>query len=580
MGELMMEDMSNRIVPYRDNFDATEKEPSVLPAKFPQLFVNGCEGIAVGMKTYIPPHNLAELIDAAVLLLQKPKSTVADLMKFVKGPDYPTGGSIINKNELLNLYQTGTGKVVIRGKTKTESLSGGRTNLVITEIPYTMSGNKTLLVNSIVDLIRTGKLNEVSEVRDESDENVRIVLEVKKGQDADKVLNKLYKKTKLQDNDSCNFLVVHGVQPKIVNLKEYLTAFLDFQDEITTNKYTVLLEKAEDRLEIVEGLLKANDLIDPIIETIRFAKNISVAKNCLVTGNTTDINYRTKKMQQISSKFDFTENQAQVIVDMRLSRLNNLEISGYEKERNDLIKKIAFYQKVLASKNLLHKEIIKYLTEIRDTYGTKRKTSITNSEVNVTVEEDAPIVEDVQILIDRFGYMKVVDSASVSRSSDETLATFKHNISAINTDKLAVFTDKGNIYQLKLMDLPKLKMKDKGQPIDVLCGFKEKEDILLLAPMNEVTAGHILFIFDDGYVKNVPGSEYITRQKQTVATKLYDNQIFSILLNKDKTNLIVATEKKKQTIDLTAQIEHKKTVKGNKWIKKRDTDIIKSAELK
>lgn len=580
MGELMMEDMSDRIVPYRDNFDATDKEPEVLPAKFPQLFVNGCEGIAVGIKTYIPPHNLAELIDAAILLIQKPKSTIADLMKFVKGPDYPTGGSVINKNELLNLYQTGVGKVVIRGKTKTEPLTGGRTNLVITEIPYTMSGNKTLLVNSIVELIKNGKLNEVSEVRDESDENVRIVLEVKKGQDADKVLNKLYKKTKLQDNDSCSFWVIHGVQPKIVNLKEYLNAFLEFQDEITTNKYQLLLEKAQNRLEVVEGLLKANDLIDPIIETIRFAKNISVAKNCLITGDTADINYRTKKMEVMAKKFDFTENQAQVIVDMRLSRLNNLEITGYEKEKNDLIKKIASYQKILASKNLLHKEIIKYLTEIKESYGVRRKTSITNSEVNVIVEEEAPIEEAVQILIDRFGYLKVVDSVSVSRSSDETLGTFKHNISATNTDKLAVFTDKGNIYQLKLIDLPKLKMKDKGQPIDVLCGFKEKEEILLLAPMNEVTSGHIIFVFNDGYVKNVPGSEYITRQKLTVATKLYDNNIFSILLNKDKKNLIVATEKKKQTIDLTSQTEHKKTVKGNKWIKKRDTDSIKSVELK
>ena len=228
---------------------------------------------------------------------------------------------------------------------------------------------------------------------------------------------------------------------------------------------------------------------------------------------------------------------------------------------------------------MLHKEIIKYLTEIKEAYGIKRKTSITNSEVNVVVEEEAPIEESVQILIDRFGYLKVVDSASVSRSSEETLGTFKHNITAINTDKLAVFTDKGNVYQLKLMDLPKLKMKDKGQPIDVLCGFKEKEEIMLLAPMNEVTSGHILFIFDDGYVKNVPGSEYVTRQKLTVATKLYDNKIFSILFNKDKKNLVVTTEKKKQTIDLTAQGEHKKTVKGNKWIKKRETDAIKSVGL-
>lgn len=576
----MMEDISPQIVPFRDNFDATDKEPEVLPAKFPQLFVNGSEGIAVGMKCYIPPHNMGELIDAAVLLLQKPKSTVADLMQFVKGPDYPTGGTIINKNELLSLYETGTGKVVVRGKTKTEDLSGGRTNLVITEIPYTISGNKTLFVNSVVDLIKNNKLNEVSEIRDESDANTRIVLEIKKGQDADKVLNKLYKLTKLQDNDSCNFLVVMGVEPKIVNLKDYLTAFLEFQEEITTNKYKVLLEKAENRLEIVEGLLKANDLIDPIIETIRFAKNLGVAKTCLITGNTVDINYRTKKMQQMASKFDFTEAQAQVIVDMRLARLNNLEIVKFEKEKTELLKNIANYKKILASKKLLDKEIIKYMTEIKNNFATKRKTTITNSNVNVVVEEEAPAEEDIQILIDRFGYMKTVDSVSISRSSDETMSTFKHNIPAKNTDKLAVFTDKGNVYQIKLIDLPRLKMKDKGQPIDVLCGFKEKEDIMLIAPMNDVTKGHVIFVFDDGYVKYVEGAEYVTRQKQTVATKLYDNNIFSILLNSSEKNLIVSTEKKKFTIDLTEQEAHKKTVKGNKWIKKKDTDVIKEAKLK
>lgn len=580
MGELMMEDISDNIVPFRDNFDATDKEPEVLPAKFPQLFVNGSEGIAVGMKSYIPPHNMNELIDAAILLLQKPKSTVADLMEFVKGPDYPTGGIIINKNELLNLYETGTGKVVIRGKTKTEELAGGKTNLVITEIPYTVSGNKTLFINSIVDLIRNNKLNEVSEIRDESDSETRIVIEIKKGQDVDKVLNKLYKMTKLQDNDSCNFLVVMGVEPKVVNLKDYLSAFLEFQEEITTNKYKLLLEKAENRLEVVEGLLKANDLIDPIIETIRFAKNISIAKNCLVTGNTNDINYRTKKMQQIASKFDFTETQAQVIVDMRLSRLNNLEISKYEKEKTELLKNIANYQKILASKKLLHKEIIKYMTEIKNKYGVKRKTSITNTNTTIVVEEDIPVEEDIQILIDRFGYMKTVDSVSVSRSSEETLSTFKYNISSKNTDKLAVFTNKGNVYQIKLIDLPRLKMKDKGQPIDVLCGFKDKEEIMLISPMNEVTSGHIIFVFDDGYVKNVKGSEYVTRQKQTVATKLYDNNIIAIVLNFSEKNLVVTTEKKTFTIELATQESHKKTVKGNKWIKKKDTDIITSVELK
>ena len=580
MGQFMLEDINKRIVPYKDNFDATEKEPCVLPSKFPQLFVNGCDGLAVGMRTYIPTHNLGELIDATILLIQKPKSTIDDLMKFVKGPDYPTGGTIINKKDLKSLYETGNGKVVIRGKTKIESLSGGRNNLVITEIPYTSSGNKMALVTSIINLMKENKLNEVADVRDESSDDIRIVLEIKKGQNIDNVLNKLYKKTKLQDSENCNFLViVDEVIPKVVNLKEYLQNFIEFQEEITTNKYELLLEKATSRLEIVEGLLIANDMVDPIIETIRYAKNISTAKKCLMTGDITDISYKLKKNETLAKKFSFTEAQASVILDMRLAKLNNLEINAFEKEKNELLKKISNYEKILKSKTLLDKEIIKYLTEIKDKFATKRKTNIITSETNIVLEEETPIEEDVKVLIDRFGYLKVVDTVSVNRSSEETLNTFKHNILIKSTDKLAILTNLGNIYQLKINDLPRLKMKDKGQPIDVLCGFKENEEILLIKPMNEIINGKVLFVFDDGYVKNVEGKEYITRQKQTVATKLYNNNIYSIFNYANEKTLKVVSSKKTYEIDLQNQELHKKSVKGSKLIKLKTNETIKETSI-
>lgn len=580
MGQFMLEDINKRIVPYKDNFDATEKEPCVLPSKFPQLFVNGCDGLAVGMRTYIPTHNLGELIDATILLIQKPKSTIDDLMKFVKGPDYPTGGTIINKKDLKSLYETGNGKVVIRGKTKIESLSGGRNNLVITEIPYTSSGNKMALVTSIINLMKENKLNEVADVRDESSDDIRIVLEIKKGQNIDNVLNKLYKKTKLQDSENCNFLViVDEVIPKVVNLKEYLQNFIEFQEEITTNKYELLLEKATSRLEIVEGLLIANDMVDPIIETIRYAKNISTAKKCLMTGDITDISYKLKKNETLAKKFSFTEAQASVILDMRLAKLNNLEINAFEKEKNELLKKISNYEKILKSKTLLDKEIIKYLTEIKDKFATKRKTNIITSEANIVLEEETPIEEDVKVLIDRFGYLKVVDTVSVNRSSEETLNTFKHNILIKSTDKLAILTNLGNIYQLKINDLPRLKMKDKGQPIDVLCGFKENEEILLIKPMNEIINGKVLFVFNDGYVKNVEGKEYITRQKQTVATKLYNNNIYSIFNYANEKTLKVVSSKKTYEIDLQNQELHKKSVKGSKLIKLKTNETIKEISI-
>lgn len=581
-GQMLLDGINERIVPFKDNYDANEREPVVLPTKIPQLFLNGCDGLAVAMKSYIPPHNLGELIDATVLLIQKPKSTTKDLMQFVKGPDYPTGGIIINKKDLLNLYETGEGKIVIRGKVETETISGGKTNLIITEIPYTLSGNKTKLLSDIIDLMKSGKLNELSDARDESDENVRIVLEVKKGQDINKLLNKLYKKTKLQDNESCNFLVVDEVTPKVIGLKEYLNYFISFQQEITTNKYKLDLEKAQARLEIVEGLLLANDLVDPIIETIRYAKNISIAKKCLMTGDTTNVNYKTKKNENLSKKFSFTERQAIEILSMRLSKLNNLEISDFEKEKQKLMKDIARYEKILGNKSLLNKEIIKYLTEIRNNLAIERKTIIKNDEVNVVVEEDTPIEEDIQILIDRFGYLKIVDTVSITRSSEDTLNTFKYNMTAKNTDKLAIFTNLGNLYQIKLLDLPRLKIKDKGQPIDILCGFKDKnEEIMFITPMNNIVNSHLIFVFNDGYMKKVPGSEFISIKKLTTATKIYDNVLTNILHYNGEKTLILETNKKERNISNIDAIEdYKKTTKGNKWGKLTKDEFILNAYLK
>ena len=444
IGELMLEDLNNAIVPFVDNFDANEKEPTYLPSKLPILFINGIEGIAVGMKTYIPPHNLGELIDATLFLIKNPKATITDLMKFVKGPDYPTGGTVINKKELKELYTTGSGKVKIRGKVEIEKVGNDKSNIIITEIPYTLSGRKPALISSIVDLMKANKLSEVTEIRDESSEETRIVIEVKKGQDIDKLLNKLYLKTKLQDNETCNFLVIDidGVTPKVVNLKDYLQTFISVQETITHKKYQLLLNKAKERLEIVEGLLKANDIVDAIIETIRYAKNVQTAKKCLISGDTTNINYKLKKNQTIASKFDFTENQAQVILDMRLAKLNKLEISSFEKEMKDLLSKINAYEKILKSKTLLDKKIMEYLEEIKQEFATKRKTNIIDIDNNNIVVEDEIQEEEVKVIIDRFGYLKVVDNNSLARSTDDTIKSFKHIISILNTDKLAIFTDK------------------------------------------------------------------------------------------------------------------------------------------
>ena len=581
MGQLMLEGIHKEVVPYIDTYDATDMEPTVFPCKYPQLFLNGADGIAVGMKSMIPPHNLAELIDSTIAYIKKPNITTKALMQYLQGPDYPTGGIIVNQKDLLNMYETGVGKVVMRSKLHVEDAAYGKKNIIITEIPYTSSGNKTALIESIVTLMKDRKLDELSEVRDESSEDIRIVLEVKKGVDIDNLLNKLYKKTKLQNSQSYCFLVVNGVQPSVISFKEYLEIFVQFQEEITTKQYQLSLKKALSRLEIVEGLLKAMDLVDVIIETIRFSKNIATAKKCLTFGNTENIQFKTKKAQQIASKFNFTEAQAQVILEMRLQRLNNLELNALVKERNELVKSITSYEKLLASKTLLHKEIIKYLTSIKKSFEMPRKTEIQQVDLSAIVVKEKEIAEEeVQVLIDRFGYVKVVDLVSVQRSSEDTIRTFRHVLTTLNTDKLAVFTDKGNLYQLKLSDIPKGKIKDKGQPIDVLCGFKEKEYPILIRPMNEVVKGKVLFVFDDGYVKYVPGTEYVTRQKATVSTKLYNNNIVDILFVDFQTKLEVETDSKKYVFDLLEEETHKKSVKGSKWFKKKDSERIKSCKLK
>ena len=314
LGLSMIESISPDVVEFKDNYTSEEREPTILPCLFPNLFLNGTEGIAVGMRSEIPTHNLGELIDAILAYMKKPKITTEELLEIIPGPDYPTGATIINKNELLELYKTGVGKIIIRAKIETEKGENGRTNLVVTEIPYTLSGQKEKLKDNLISLMKDKKLEEVADLRDESDaEGVRIVLEVKKGVDIPNLINKLYKKSRLQDTEACNFLVVNGQSPKQVGLKAYFEEFITFQEDIYTKKYKALLEKALHRQEMNNGLLLAFDMVDVIIETIRNAKNVATAKECLMTGNTKDIAFKTKKSASVANTFKFTEVQAQYI---------------------------------------------------------------------------------------------------------------------------------------------------------------------------------------------------------------------------------------------------------------------------
>lgn len=318
--ESFLADLDKDVVDFLPNFDETEREPSVLPAKIPNLLVNGSEGIAVGMATSIPPHNLSEVIDAAKAYMKNPEITVKELMKYVKGPDFPTGGIVINKDDLLSIYETGTGKIKIRGKVETEKAKGGKTNVVITEIPYPMIGaNIGKFLSDVAGLAETKKTQDITDISNQSSkEGIRIVIELKKDADVDHFINMLYKKTRLEDTFGVNMLAISDGRPETMGLKQIIKANVDFQFEVAGRKYKTLLEKELERREVQEGLIKACNVIDLIIEILRGSKDRAMVKTCLVEGKTEGIKFKSKESKIMAAQLRFTEKQANAILDMRL----------------------------------------------------------------------------------------------------------------------------------------------------------------------------------------------------------------------------------------------------------------------
>ncbi len=520
-GAALLESVEDGLVDLSPNFDNSEHEPTVLPAMLPNLLINGTTGIAVGMSTNIPAHNPGEVIDGVIAYMDDHDITVEKLMKHIPGPDFPTGGTIINKDDLLDIYKTGEGRIRLRGKVDIEKGDYGRTNIVITEIPYTVAGNKTRLVESLSNLLKDKVFEEIHDVRDESSkEGIRIVVEVKKDRDIENLLNGLYQKTPLEDTYGVNLLAIKDQQPVIFTLKSLIQEFVLFQEELYTKQYQNLLNKANDRLEIVEGLISAYDVIDLIIEILRGSTSTKQAKDCLINGLTSDINFRSKKSEKEASKLNFTEKQADAILAMPLGRLIGLEIQKLHNELDDLKGKIANYTKILASKSELYKVIKARLQEYKKSFNRPRRTEIDNEDKEVYVEEI--IEEEIYIFIDRFGYTKSIDSASYSRTSPETLEEYNHIIPMKNTDKLCFFTDEGNMYQVNALDIPQAKIRDKGVLIQTLSKM-EKENILFYTSFEELFESQLVFVTKNGYIKQVSGAEFETNRYSLIATKLKDD---------------------------------------------------------
>lgn len=523
--EVYLKDL-DKTVDFVPNYDESEKEPEVLPVRIPNLLINGAEGIAVGMSTSIPTHNLGEVVDLVQAYIANPDMTTQEMMQYLPGPDFPTGGIIANKSELPAIYETGTGKIKLRGKIEVEL--GKRRNdkdkLIISEIPYTMIGagiNKFLV--DVADLVESRKLPDVVDISNQSNkEGIRIVLELKKDADIEKIKNILYKKTKLEDTFGVNMLAIAHGRPETLNLRGILQNYLEFQYTNTTRKYQALLEKELERKEIREGLIKACDVIDLIIAILRGSKNLKDAKACLMYGDVSHIQFKHAGFEEDARQLCFTEKQATAILEMRLYKLIGLEILALEKEYKECLKKIAEYEKILKSRKKMNQVIVDDLTQIKAEFALPRKTLIEDGKE--AVYEEAPVVvQEVLFVMDKFGYCKWLDKATYERNRETIDTEYRYVISCMNTDRICIFTNKGNLHQLKLSDVPAGKLRDKGIPVDNISKFEgSKEEIVFLSSLEAMMDQTLLFATKLALVKRVPTSEFITNNRTVAATKLQE----------------------------------------------------------
>lgn len=543
--EAFLSDLDKNVVDFVPNFDETEKEPSVLPVRIPNLLVNGSDGIAVGMATSIPPHNLGEVIDAVKAYMSNNNITNEELLEYIKGPDFPTGGIVINKDELKEIYATGQGKIRLRGKVSVEKGKNGRDRLVITEIPYTMIGaNIGKFLNDICTLVETKKTTDIVDISNQSSkEGIRIVLELRKNADTEQLVNMLYKKTRLEDTFGVNMLAIANGRPETLGVKSIIEYFLDFQYEITTRKYRTLLAKEMDKKEIQEGLIKACDVIDLIIEILRGSKNIKQAKSCLVDGITEGITFKTKASQKAAAQLNFTENQATAILEMRLYKLIGLEIEALQKEHELTLKNIATYEDILENHASMSRVIRRELDQIKKAYAVPRKTAIENGKEAVYEEKKFEEME-VVFLMDRFGYCKCVDTQTYERNREAADSENKYVLRCMNTDKICIFTDSGRMHLLKAVDIPLCKFRDKGTPVDNLCNFDSSIEMMIYVDsLSHVAASRLLFASSGGYLKVVDGQEFNVIKRTIAATKLMDeDKVIAILPGADCKNIVLQTK--------------------------------------
>jgi len=579
--ESFLSDLDKDIVDFVPNFDETEKEPAVLPVKFPNLLVNGSEGIAVGMTTSIPPHNLSEVIDAVKAYMQDENITTKELMKYVKGPDFPTGGVVINKDELLSIYENGTGKIKIRGKVNVEKAKGGKTNLVITEIPYTMIGaNISKFLSDVAALAESKKTLDIVDISNQtSKDGIRIVIELRKDADVENFTNMLYKKTRLEDTFGVNMLAISGGRPEIMGIKGIIRENVNFQFEVATRKYTNLLAREMERKEVQEGLIKACNVIDLIIEILRGSKDRNMAKTCLVEGKIDGIKFKSKESRIMATQLQFTDKQANAIMEMRLYKLIGLELEALINEHEETMANIYRYEDILDRRDSMAQVIINDLEQIKRDYGRKRRTLIENGIEAVYKEKELEEM-DIVFLMDRFGYAKTIDTTTYERNKEAADTESKYVFQCKNTGKVCLFTDTGQMHTIKISDLPFGKFRDKGVPIDNVSKFSsEKESLILITSQSDLNLCRVIFVSAKAMVKIVDGGEFDVSKRTVMATKLSDDdRVVCVTVLKEQRNIVLQT---KDGYFLKFAIEEipekKKAAIGVRGMRLGDKDVVENA---
>ncbi|AFR21953.1 DNA topoisomerase IV subunit A [Lactobacillus helveticus] len=535
ISNMLLQDIDKQTVKMVLNFDDSEYEPTVLPARFPNLLVNGSTGISAGYATEIPPHNLGEVIDATIYLLKHPDASLADLMQFVKGPDFPTGAIVMGTQGIKEAYETGRGRIQVRAKTSIQEIRGHRQEIVATEIPFDV--NKALLVKKIDEIRLNKEIDGIAEVRDETDRHgLSIVIELKKDADAQNILNYLFKNTDLQVSYNFNMVAIDHMTPVQVGLKRILSSYLEHEEDVVTKRTKFDLNKAEARLEIIQGLIHAMDILDQVIKTIRASKNKADAKKNLI------------------AKYKFTANQAEAIVSLQLYRLTNTDVNELIAEQSKLNKLAEKYRKLLSDRKTLEKKIIKELSAVKKEFASPRRTEISEESAKVKIDEKALVAdEQVRVLISRDGYLKRSSLRSYQSTDDADnglpdgdKVIYENTLSTLSN--LYLFTNHGNVIYRPVHELVETKWKETGQHLSQEIGLDSDEQIIRVFVFDSLDINkNFILATNDGYIKQLeltnlqPTRTYKSRAMTAIKLKNKDSMLIGV-------NLINPTDKKEITL--------------------------------